>query len=248
MPAILLPQSGLATVLDVPGDYATIQAAIDAAAAGDTVRVAGGVYTGCSQLTPDGHFALMVLKSGVTVTGVAGDSTSVVLDGENYGRLAYAEGVTGATLGQGPLFFRGPAKRASRLRAGTSAVRRWCRTGCTDAVGEADASSARWVHVTHGIVVRQVGQMQFPKAADKNHDGTCQESQMEGYPVLPTAQRTVADGLGACPRDRRARGRLWLRVVWPLFGPGSRARSAPALTAQGAHMAQARCAGGRAPG
>lgn len=43
---ILAPHSSLAAVLRVPLDAATIQAAIDAAADGDTILVAPGIYTG----------------------------------------------------------------------------------------------------------------------------------------------------------------------------------------------------------
>lgn len=39
---MLLAGSTMAAVINVPADYATIQAAIDAALAGDTVMVAGG--------------------------------------------------------------------------------------------------------------------------------------------------------------------------------------------------------------
>ncbi len=59
-----------AITIDVPGDYSTIQAAVDAAAAGDTIRVAAGEY---SEMVVD-------LQPGVTVEGAGRDQT--VLHGQ----------------------------------------------------------------------------------------------------------------------------------------------------------------------
>lgn len=43
---ILTPIVGFPAIVHVPGDYLTIQAAVDAAADGDTVLIADGIYTG----------------------------------------------------------------------------------------------------------------------------------------------------------------------------------------------------------
>ncbi len=44
--AFVLPSPAFAATLTVPGQYTTIQAAVNAAANGDTVLVADGTYTG----------------------------------------------------------------------------------------------------------------------------------------------------------------------------------------------------------
>ena len=43
--------SAVADVINVPGDYATIHAAVQAAAPGDIVQVAAGTYTDCTHET-----------------------------------------------------------------------------------------------------------------------------------------------------------------------------------------------------
>ncbi len=68
LPAV--PLMGQTTIL-VPDDYATIQSAIDTAAAGDTVEVAAGIY--------DEHIAM---KSGVSVEG-AGAGETVLTNPDN---------------------------------------------------------------------------------------------------------------------------------------------------------------------
>jgi parallel beta-helix repeat protein len=72
---MLSASTAQAAVLNVPGTYATIQSAIDAADAGDTVQVAAGVY-----------FGNISLKNGVTVQGsgagtctIKGNGTSSVV-------------------------------------------------------------------------------------------------------------------------------------------------------------------------
>jgi hypothetical protein len=57
----------LATVLHVPGDYATIQAAIDAAVVGDIVEVACGTYA-----VPE-----IIMKSGITLRSETGEPECV---------------------------------------------------------------------------------------------------------------------------------------------------------------------------
>ncbi len=55
--------SARASVLRVPADYATLQAAIDAAAPGDQVQVADGVYTGPGNRDLDFHGKLITVQS-----------------------------------------------------------------------------------------------------------------------------------------------------------------------------------------
>ena len=64
------------TVKNVPGDYPTIQAAIDAASSGDTVKIAAGTYT-----------EDLNLKSGICLEGAGIDQTIISKAG--------ASGITG---------------------------------------------------------------------------------------------------------------------------------------------------------
>ena len=74
-----------ATTLTVPGEYPTIQGAVDAAKAGDLVLVSPGTY----------HEAVNVTTDGITIRGL--DRNKVVLDGElkldNGIRVLKAKGV-----------------------------------------------------------------------------------------------------------------------------------------------------------
>ena len=66
--AVVVPGLATSATIHVPGDYPTIQAGIDAAAAGDTVLVAAGTY-----------YEEIDLKTGVTVLG--DDALTTIIDG-----------------------------------------------------------------------------------------------------------------------------------------------------------------------
>lgn len=76
-----------AATLNVPDDYATIAAALVAAAEGDEVVVAAGTY-----LEHD-----LVLPSGVVLRGATGDPADVTIDGGRDGRCVYGAGLDAAT-------------------------------------------------------------------------------------------------------------------------------------------------------
>ncbi len=87
----LVPGHAPAVVIQVPGDYPTIQDAIDAANAGDVVVVAAGTY-----------YEEITLKAGVVVMG-AGEGESIIDGGGNQGDVVKATGnnITTATRLQG---------------------------------------------------------------------------------------------------------------------------------------------------
>jgi hypothetical protein len=67
---VILAQSGAnARVLEVPGKYATITAACEVAACGDTIAVYPGTY----------HEGDLWVQAGVTVLGMGSDSTDVIV-------------------------------------------------------------------------------------------------------------------------------------------------------------------------
>lgn len=86
-------QAASAHVIHVPGQYAQIHAAVQAAAAGDTVRVAAGTYSDCTHESegPGSTLACVVMKSGVTLIGAGPQAT--VVDAQHLGRGIVALGV-----------------------------------------------------------------------------------------------------------------------------------------------------------
>lgn len=65
-------------VIDVPADYPTIQAGIDAAVSGDTVRVASGTYTGVGNRNIKFHDKSIVLESAAGANATTIDCEGVL--------------------------------------------------------------------------------------------------------------------------------------------------------------------------
>ena len=80
---LLTASIALATTRHVPGEFATIQAAIDASSHGDEVRISAGSYTG-----------QVVLKSGVNVVGSGVDRTTLTY---SEGAIVYAGSLASGT-------------------------------------------------------------------------------------------------------------------------------------------------------
>lgn len=77
----------------MPGGYPTIQAAIDAAAPGDKVVIADGVYSG------PGNVNLSLIGKDITVRSASGDPNTCIIDCEGSGwGFGFGEGVTAATV------------------------------------------------------------------------------------------------------------------------------------------------------
>jgi hypothetical protein len=74
---LLLVARAQANVLRVPGDYSTIQTAVDDANDGDVVLVAPGTYTG------DGNRDIRVFPKAITIKGVRGPQSCIIDCGRN---------------------------------------------------------------------------------------------------------------------------------------------------------------------
>jgi len=87
----ILVGSAAAAVINVPGDYAQIHDAVQAAEAGDTVVVAAGTYTDCTHETegPGTTPACVIMKPGVTLQGAGSDLT--IIDAGGLGRGIYVD-------------------------------------------------------------------------------------------------------------------------------------------------------------
>jgi len=92
----LLGIAGPAAALtrNVPAQFASIHAAVQASAAGDTVRVAAGTYHDCTHPTEGAGStpACVILKTGVTIIGAGPNAT--IIDAQGLGRGIFGENVS----------------------------------------------------------------------------------------------------------------------------------------------------------
>ncbi|MBK9303522.1 MAG: right-handed parallel beta-helix repeat-containing protein [bacterium] len=87
-----------AAVIHVPGDFAQIHAAVQAAAAGDVVEVAAGTYGDCTHPTegPGSTPACVIMKSGVTLRGAG--TAATIIDAQLLGRGIFVENVVNCRI------------------------------------------------------------------------------------------------------------------------------------------------------
>jgi hypothetical protein len=111
--SLAVAPSALARTWHVPAYCPTIQAAVDSAAAGDTVLVATGVYSDCTHLDAYGGLNCLILKSGVCVRSEplrpGGTTGGAVLDAGGLGRCVFCQDVDEATILEGLTFTGGQA-------------------------------------------------------------------------------------------------------------------------------------------
>ena len=97
----LCPALAQASVINVPADYSTIQAAVNAAAPGDTVQVAAGVYQESL-----GGWRDIEIKKSVNIVGAGSGQTVVQLSGLQHGVEIYGTNLN--VLIEGITFTRKP--------------------------------------------------------------------------------------------------------------------------------------------
>lgn len=96
---IALASAATAATLNVPSQYPTIHAAVQAAQTGDIVQVAPGIYSDVTHpvMTPtDTTYCAVIMRSGVTVRGSGTGVTTLFAD--SLGRGFHCEGVTNSTI------------------------------------------------------------------------------------------------------------------------------------------------------
>jgi len=102
---LLVPAHGLAAELLVPETYATIQAALDVAVAGDVVSVAPGLYPENVRFGSDGVTLRSRIRHGATIQG-----SGHVVDFSPYGGTVEGFVITGAVDPKAGVFTSGAAQ------------------------------------------------------------------------------------------------------------------------------------------
>jgi parallel beta-helix repeat protein len=99
--AILVTIASVATAatLNVPSQYATIQAAVNAAQTNDVILLAPGTFTDVTHMVVEGidtTYCAVIMKSGITIRGSG--TTQTFVEGDSLGRVFHCAGVTNATI------------------------------------------------------------------------------------------------------------------------------------------------------
>ncbi len=89
MAVVVLAFPALAGDLYVPSVYPTIQAAVDAAASGDTIHIAAGTYDESVTITSDPQNGID--RSGITLEGAAGAERTCITATSGFGRPSGAK-------------------------------------------------------------------------------------------------------------------------------------------------------------
>ena len=98
---LAIPAVGIGEVILVPGEYATIQAGINAAAEGDTVLAAAGTYQGA------GNYNIDFLGKGITLVSEAGAENTIIEAGYRGRGVIFRNGETQASILEGFTINRG---------------------------------------------------------------------------------------------------------------------------------------------
>ncbi len=94
----------------VPGDLPTIATALEAAAVGDTIQLADGIY----------HEHNLTMTSGVVLRGNLEDPGMVVISGSNEGMILYGDDLDDSTIIEGIKFTQGFAGQGGAIYLHTS--------------------------------------------------------------------------------------------------------------------------------
>lgn len=132
--ALLFCVGTQAAVIDVPGDHATIQAAIDAAGSGDTIVVAAGTYT-----------ENVTIAKSLRIEGAGADATCV--DAQGSGIVLFVSGPTSVVLVEGLTLRQGEADFGAGLFVEDAAVTlvNCAIRDCEAALGGAVANAATYL-------------------------------------------------------------------------------------------------------
>ena len=114
--ALLVPMLGFAATIHVPGNQPTIQAGINAAAAGDTVLVACGTYL---------EHAIS-MRSGVTLRSETSVADCVIVDGQSLDEVFTCNNVNNSTMIG--LTIRGGGRPSFPLSSGGHGIRAFSST------------------------------------------------------------------------------------------------------------------------
>lgn len=113
---VFMSFSSFAAIVDVAADYAAVQAAIDVAVDGDTVRIATGTVT-----APAGQTLTIPSLNNFTLMGADPDNKTVILSAENQAALTLNPVTTALTLEN--LIFRQNPGTTAAAPSGSGTVR-----------------------------------------------------------------------------------------------------------------------------